>query len=98
MNVVPIEDEAGELIDCANYCSDFCARTDSDYAGWCGESATGERDEWCESCGTRIDYDGYEGPCSGECLPVVVNVILDHTSERCEHGIPNYIRVEDDAR
>ena len=36
MNVVLIEDSIGDIVEIRNYCSDFCAKFDSNYDGWYG--------------------------------------------------------------
>lgn len=53
-HMVLIEDKQGELVDIHYYCSDYCARTDEDYAGWHGANEL-ESCELCEYCGTLIE-------------------------------------------
>jgi hypothetical protein len=44
-HLVFIEDDKGDVIDHIVYCSDFCAKSHPDYAGWngCHEIPFGER-------------------------------------------------------
>ena len=52
-NIVPIEDEGGDVVDTEVYCSDFCAQSSDHYAGWygCAEISVSQP---CESCGTHV--------------------------------------------
>lgn len=59
MNIVSIEDSAGDVIDRHQYCSDSCAQTDPAYAGWYG-CVEQELDEHCLNCGEIIR--GYLSP------------------------------------
>jgi hypothetical protein len=82
MHEVYVEDENGELIDVLPYCSDACARTDENYAGWAGAHET-EFTTWCMNCGVVIG--GFEPECE-HVYPVVVNLIGTPEDEYCEHG------------
>ena len=50
-NIVPIEDEEGEMVDIEVYCSDFCAQSSKHYRGWygCAEISTSQPCECCEA-------------------------------------------------
>lgn len=52
-HAVSIDDEYGDLIELRPYCSDECARTDDEYAGWNG-CIDFDFDEWCNRCGDLI--------------------------------------------
>ena len=58
---VLIEDAQGELVDVEVYCSDFCARQSSCYAGWYGAQEV-EFDTKCTLCGEVVKgaYGEYE--------------------------------------
>ena len=53
-HIVAINDTKGDIIDAVVYCSDWCAKTHKDYAGWSGchelNITTG-----CEFCGATIE-------------------------------------------
>lgn len=53
-NLVFIEDTYGELLDVEVYCSDYCAQTSADYAGWhgCNEISFSQP---CEHCGELVE-------------------------------------------
>ena len=50
------EDKSGQLIDLTYYCSDTCAQSDKDYAGWfgCVEVPKEETTILCASCNLAI--------------------------------------------
>lgn len=54
-HLVLIEDKTGDLVDLNYYCSDSCARTDKNYAGWygCYELTTPEN---CNACGVALSH------------------------------------------
>ena len=49
-NIVLKEDLNGDTVDVSYYCTDYCAKTDPDYAGWygCVEAGRQERCNYCE--------------------------------------------------
>jgi hypothetical protein len=49
------------LVDIHYYCSDFCAKSDSLYAGWFGNQEIHDSPEWCASCGDALGYYTSEG-------------------------------------
>lgn len=49
-HMVTINDERGDIVDARYYCSDYCASTDSLYAGWNGCHEL-QDSEPCASCG-----------------------------------------------
>ena len=65
------------------YCSDSCARTDPDYAGWNGCHENPEAAEYCIACGTLANAN----PDCG-CFTVVVSRFPTDRTEYCDHGNP----------
>ena len=60
-HLVFTEDESGDTVDHAVYCSDFCAQEDEDYDGWsgCHEISSHDNCAGCEEhvCGLDCEYD-----------------------------------------
>lgn len=54
-HLVLIEDNSGDLVDLRHYCSDGCARTDENYAGWYGCHEL-TQPETCNACGVALSY------------------------------------------
>jgi hypothetical protein len=52
-NVVTIDDARGDVVDANYYCSDECAKSDENYAGWygCVELDFGQKCHavWCDN-------------------------------------------------
>jgi hypothetical protein len=53
VHVVQLEDVHGDVVDYNYYCSDYCARTDGDYAGWFGCVEIDAPVE-CAACGLSV--------------------------------------------
>ena len=55
-HLVTHEDQEGQLVDITYYCSDFCARSDKDYAGWfgCQEIPNECEPIFCALCKTAL--------------------------------------------
>ena len=58
-HLVMHEDQAGQLVDVTYYCSDYCARSDKDYAGWfgCQEIPSEWKPVFCASCETALQLE-----------------------------------------
>ena len=58
-NIVPIEDEDGEMVDVEVYCSGFCAQSSDHYAGWygCAEISVSQPCERCEAHVQGLDEE-----------------------------------------
>jgi hypothetical protein len=52
-HAVLIDDAHGDVVDLRAYCSDYCAQTDDEYAGWNG-CIEFEHDTRCEACDGAI--------------------------------------------
>ena len=52
-NIVPQTDKVGDVVDYNYYCSDTCAKSDPNYAGWfgCVENYT---TPFCQKCLTAL--------------------------------------------
>lgn len=52
-NIVPVTDKVGDVVDYNYYCSDTCAKSDPNYAGWfgCVENYT---TPFCQKCLTAL--------------------------------------------
>ena len=57
-HIVLKSDSEGQIVDLVHYCSDTCAKTDEDYAGWYGAHEI-PREETkpilCAYCETRLN-------------------------------------------
>jgi hypothetical protein len=55
-HIVLHEDKSGQLIDLTYYCSDTCAKSNSDYAGWygCVEVPSEAQPMLCASCNVTL--------------------------------------------
>lgn len=57
-HVVIVEDaRTGDMTDVHWYCSDFCAKDDSHYAGWNGCVEIHDHPESCHGCGEKLPYN-----------------------------------------
>ena len=65
-NIVPVTDKSGDVVDYNYYCSDFCAKTDHNYAGWFG-CVDNYSTPFCHNCNEPLywvdenDYTTYLG-------------------------------------
>lgn len=92
-------DARGDLVDVIYVCSDachrdYCDRTEIPYLGWDGCHEGPDYLVYCEQCGVRCNVGDTDAAdhCTGECLPVVVNLIAGDEADRCEHGVSQYLR------
>ena len=58
-HIVWHEDKEGQAIDVTYYCSDYCARSDKDYAGWngCFEIPAECESVFCATCKTALQLE-----------------------------------------
>ena len=58
-HIVWHEDKEGQAIDVTYYCSDYCARSDKDYAGWngCFEIPAECESVFCGLCKTALQLE-----------------------------------------
>lgn len=76
-----LADHGLDYADVRVYCSDACARTDPDYAGWNGGHENPDAAEYCVACGVLANVH----PDCG-CSTVLVNRFPTDRTEYCEHG------------
>ena len=60
-HIVLIENPQGDITDNHYYCSDGCAQSDPNYAGWNGCYEIHVSPEWCGECGEALGYYRYTG-------------------------------------
>lgn len=55
-HIVIKTDSKGDTIELVYYCSDTCAKSDTEYAGWygCVEIATESLPQFCGSCNSEV--------------------------------------------
>jgi hypothetical protein len=52
-NIVPVTDKVGDVVDYNYYCSDTCAKSDPNYAGWFG-CVDNYTTPFCQKCLTAL--------------------------------------------
>lgn len=60
-HLITIENTQGDIVDAIYYCSDGCARTHPNWAGWNGCHEIHDSPQWCGNCGVALGYYTSEG-------------------------------------